>query len=220
MPTRLILLVATLVLLSPGTGFAADPAGVWPLRPHVVVAGFDPPTSQWGAGHRGVDLRGRAGEPVRAALAGRISYVGRIAGRGVVVVDHGDTRTTYEPVRDAPPVGTSVAAGDRVGHLETTGSHCWPEVCLHWGWIRSETYLDPLLLVGAGPVRLVPLTGLSSAAGMPAPGPPAARMPPSVPPGILGGAVSGARSGARVGLLVGLAEPVGRHVRVELGRGQ
>ena len=77
----------------------ADPVGVWPLRPTPeVVAGFDPPDSPYGAGHRGVDLAGSVGQVVHTALAGRVTFAGSIAGRGVVVVDHGPTRTTYEPV--------------------------------------------------------------------------------------------------------------------------
>ena len=44
-----------------------------------------------------------------------------------------------------------------MGTLELPGSHCFPRACLHWGWLEGETYLDPLRLVGAGPVRLLPL---------------------------------------------------------------
>ena len=75
----------------------------------------------------------------------------------MVVVDHGTTRTTYEPVTAIVAVGTPIAAGAAVGTLELAGSHCFPRACLHWGWIEGETYLDPLRLVGAGPVRLLPL---------------------------------------------------------------
>lgn len=138
-----------------------DPVGVWPLHPRPEVAAtFDPPTSTWGPGHRGVDLSGRFGQPVRAALPGRLAFVGTIAGRPVVAVDHGDTRTTYEPVAGSLPTGTRVAAGDVIGRLVLAGSHCLPAPCLHWGWLRGDDYLDPLLLVGGGPVRLLPLTGL------------------------------------------------------------
>jgi murein DD-endopeptidase MepM/ murein hydrolase activator NlpD len=135
---------------------------VWPLQPApAVVAGFDPPLSPYGAGHRGVDLAGRAGQVVRAAAAGRVTYAGSLAGRGVVVVSHGSTRTTYEPVRASVAVGAAVVAGEPIGTLEVAGSHCAPEACLHWGLLRAETYLDPLALLGAGPVRLLPLAGLS-----------------------------------------------------------
>ncbi len=137
-----------------------DPVGRWPLRPAPeVVEGFDPPSSTWGAGHRGVDLLGEPGQQVRAALPGTVSFVGVIAGRGVVTVDHGDTRTTYEPVGSTLRPGTVVATGDALGRLAFPGSHCAPRTCLHWGWLRGETYLDPLALVGAGPVRLLPLDG-------------------------------------------------------------
>jgi murein DD-endopeptidase MepM/ murein hydrolase activator NlpD len=141
-----------------------DPVGQWPLRPAPeVVEGFDPPASTWGAGHRGVDLLGTPGQRVRAALPGTVSFVGVVAGRGVVTVDHGDTRTTYEPVTSTVRVGTPVAAGDPLGRLAFPGSHCAPRTCLHWGWLRGDTYLDPLGLVGAGPVRLLPLDGLPEA---------------------------------------------------------
>jgi murein DD-endopeptidase MepM/ murein hydrolase activator NlpD len=166
---RLTLLLTAVVVLSLGAGRAAaadtDPVGEWPLRPAPeVVAGFDPPSSTWGPGHRGVDLLGRPGQRVRAALAGTVSFVGTIAGRGVVTVDHGATRTTYEPVTSAIPVGTAVGAGDPLGRLAYPGSHCLPSACLHWGWIEGDTYLDPLRLVGAGPVRLLPLDGLPATA--------------------------------------------------------
>ena len=105
---------------------------------------------------------------VRTALAGTVRFAGRIAGRGVVVVGHGATRTTYEPVRATVAVGDEVAAGAPIGRLEVAGSHCFPAACLHWGWLRGEVYLDPLALVGARPVRLVPPGGLAT-------GPPAGR---------------------------------------------
>lgn len=168
---RLMLVVAALVLVgSPGTASPPDPVGSWPLRPTPeVLSGFEPPSSTWGPGHRGVDLGGRAGQPVRAALPGAVSFVGVIAGRGVVVVDHGDTRTTYEPVASDVARGTPVAAGEIIGTLTLPGSHCFPRACVHWGWIRGQTYLDPLRLVGRGPVRLLPLTGLLTTPTVPVP---------------------------------------------------
>lgn len=125
-----------------------------------VARGFDPPSLPWERGHRGVDLTGRIWAPVRAALDGVVRHAGPVAGRGVVVVvGHGDTRTTYEPVAASVAVGDRVAAGDVLGHLETAGSHCLPATCPHWGWQRGEAYLDPLALVGAARVRLKPADG-------------------------------------------------------------
>jgi murein DD-endopeptidase MepM/ murein hydrolase activator NlpD len=164
--TVLGLVVLSLLLpVGPAVGAAGSdrspaPAGaaVWPLSPVPDIGErFDPPDTRWGAGHRGVDLRGSPGQPVRAALGGRITFAGTLAGRGVVVVDHGATRTTYEPVEATVSAGDTVAAGDRIGRLQLGGSHCYPAACLHWGWRDGDTYLDPLTLVGAGPVRLLPL---------------------------------------------------------------
>lgn len=154
-----LLLVLTLLMLAPPPADASvDPVGVWPLFPRpTVVRGFDPPDSPWGAGHRGVDLRGHVGQTVRTALPGRVSYAGLLAGRGVLVVDHGATRTTYEPVAASVRVGDQVVAGAAIGTLQLAGSHCLPGACLHWGWLRGSRYLDPLRLVGGGPVRLLPL---------------------------------------------------------------
>ena len=173
---RTVLMAALLLLVTAAPARGEEPVSGWPLRGEPeVVAGFDPPDVPWGSGHRGVDLAGVAGQPVLSALAGRVTYAGRLAGRGVVVVDHGGTRTTYEPVTASLPVGTEVARGQVIGRLEAVGGHCPPRSCLHWGWRRGEVYLDPLDLVGAGPVRLLPLAGLP-------PGPAAAVWaPPPLP---------------------------------------
>ena len=49
-------------------------------RAREVVAGFDPPATTWGAGHRGVDLLGHVG-PAGAHLARRDGHLRRAAGR-------------------------------------------------------------------------------------------------------------------------------------------
>lgn len=150
-------LTAPAAALPPETSGTTDPVGTWPLRPDpAVVRGFDPPLDPWGAGHRGVDLLGRPGQGVLAVLPGTVTYAGVLAGRGVVVVSHGATRTTYEPVEASVEVGTVVGPGQRLGALQAGPSHCAPRTCLHWGWIEGTAYLDPLRLVGAGPVRLLP----------------------------------------------------------------
>lgn len=158
---RTVLLITCLVAMlagAPGSARADAGPAAWPLQPQPqVVQGFDPPQGPWGAGHRGVDLLGRPGQEVHAALAGTVTFAGTLAGRGVVVVSHGDTRTTYEPVAPDVAVGAVVATGAVIGHLETGMSHCFPLTCLHWGLVRAEQYLDPLSLLGHGPVRLLPL---------------------------------------------------------------
>ncbi|MEV5875589.1 M23 family metallopeptidase [Streptomyces sp. NPDC052101] len=141
------------------------PVGVRPL----VLRGWEPPSTPYGPGHRGVDLSAPAGSPVRAVAPGRVSFAGRVAGRGVVSVDLSgtDLRTTYEPVTASVRKGDEVEAGEVVGTVDPTdprGSHC-ATACLHWGLRRGKTYLDPLSLLPPwllhrGPARLLPVLGV------------------------------------------------------------
>jgi len=142
----------------------------WPVGLHPsVIRGWEPPATTYGRGHRGVDLAAAPGTPVRAVAPGRVSFAGRVAGRGVVSVELNGTgdpplRTTYEPVRATAKKGAEVTAGEVIGVLEPTGSHC-PASCLHWGLRRADTYLDPLSLLppwllGRGPSRLLPVIGV------------------------------------------------------------
>ena len=156
----------TFAAAGPARSGSGDERWSWPLAPRPeVVEVFDPPEDPYGPGHRGIDLSGRIGQSVLAVADGRVRFVGMVAGRGVVVIDHGDERSTYEPVIAAVDVGDRVRAGQIVGRLELVASHCWPSACLHLGRISGETYLDPLELLvgGAGPVRLLPFHDAAAA---------------------------------------------------------
>ena len=167
--------------------------------PHVVLRGFEAPVSEWGPGHRGVDLGAPGGSTVVAAGAGTVTFAAVLAARGVVVVAHPDgLRTTYEPVTPSVRVGAQVARGGPLGRLTLTGSHCLPRACLHWGALRGSVYLDPLTLLGLapGPVRLLPLGpgGDATSGALPlAPAPPAMR--PLAGPGVAGGRPPGRAAG-------------------------
>ncbi|WP_328506051.1 M23 family metallopeptidase [Streptomyces sp. NBC_00391] len=156
---------------APGPPAPEDPVPAlgraWPvgLRP-LVVRAWEPPPTPYARGHRGVDLSAPPGSPVRAVASGRVSFAGRVAGRGVIAVGLSATgdpplRTTYEPVRASVRKGDEVTAGTILGTLEASPSHC-PTACLHWGLRRGETYLDPLSLLPPwllrrGPSRLLPV---------------------------------------------------------------
>ena len=189
---------------------------------------FDPPDAPYGAGppRRRPARLARPGGARRPAGHGLLRRAARRARRG-----GGRPRR-----RPAPPTSRSTATRrasatpvarrrPRSAPCRCAGSHCFPRACLHWGWIEgATTYLDPLRLVGAGPVRLLPLwRDLPAGAGL-------ARRPST--PELRADARAGAAarparrvgragsSGARVGLLVGAAQPVGGDVGVALGRGQ
>jgi murein DD-endopeptidase MepM/ murein hydrolase activator NlpD len=121
----------------------------WPLDPAPrVLRRFSVGPYRWSPGHRGVDLDTVAGRTVLAAGAGIVTFAGRVAGRGVVVVAHGaGLRTTYEPVTALVRRGVSTAAGTPIGTVESVPGHCRGP-CLHWGALRGAVYVDPLSLLG------------------------------------------------------------------------
>ncbi len=162
-----------------------------PLAPPLTVTrSFSAPPTRYGIGHRGVDIAGASGTAVVAAAAGVVSYAGLLAGRGVVtVVHHGGLRTTYEPLIASVRVGQSVAAGQQLGTLAAGHPGCPVAACLHWGLVRGQDYLDPLWVLGGGPVRLLPFWNVPGSAsnamqpnGMLLPVRPRAVEPTATPP--------------------------------------
>ena len=122
---------------------AVSAAAVRPV-PGSVVRAFDPPATRFGAGHRGVDLRATAGEPVVAAMGGTVTFAGLVAGVGWITVDHGaGLSTTYGPIEPRlVGAGTVVAAGEWLGFLAAGAKH------LDWGARLDGGYIDPVGLLG------------------------------------------------------------------------
>jgi murein DD-endopeptidase MepM/ murein hydrolase activator NlpD len=93
------------------------------------------------AGNRGIEYATRDGEVVRAIGAGRVRWVGTVARRGVITVDHpGGLRSSLVGVRAVlVEVGQAVSAGRP---LAVAGGP------VHLGVRRGERYLDPASLWG------------------------------------------------------------------------
>ncbi|GAA4360303.1 M23 family metallopeptidase [Paeniglutamicibacter cryotolerans] len=140
---------------------AADPgAWSWPLAGHPeLLRLFDPPAQRWSPGHRGLDLGAAGGEALLAPAPGIVSYAAVVVDRRVLVIDHGHgLLSSFEPVAGTPRPGTAVAAGDRVGTIDT-GGHCDGH-CLHWGLRLHNEYIDPMLTISdRRPSILLPLGG-------------------------------------------------------------
>ena len=153
--------LATIAGAAPASPATASGQNTWldAPAPVEIAAVFERPASDWGPGHRGIDLWLAAGAQVLAPGDGVVTFAGRVAGRGVVVVSHpSGLRSTLEPVTASVDVGQRVLPGDALGMLELNGSHCAPRACLHWGVRRGDAYVDPLdVLRGFGPIRLLPL---------------------------------------------------------------
>ena len=191
---------------------AASPAASWqwPLAPlPPLIRPFDPPEAPWLPGHRGIDLGATPGQPVLAVAAGTVTYAGEVAGVGVVTVDHGDLRSTYQPVVVQVQAGQHVEAGTVLGAVVTVGSHCLPASCLHLGARRGDDYLDPLRLLAPLPVRLKPITPSPHAPTWSVPFRPVGPARPSL-----------LALGPRMSLAIGRPEPLGGHMGVDLRRGQ
>ncbi|MEV1171109.1 peptidoglycan DD-metalloendopeptidase family protein [Nonomuraea sp. NPDC049784] len=162
-PTRgalaaLTLLFAVAMIFFPALpARASPPTWRWPLDGHPrILRPFAPPPEPWLAGHRGLDLAAPAATPVLAAGPGTVRFAGPVAGRGVITIEHeGGLRTTYLPVKASVRRGQPVTSGSRLGVVEASTGHC-QESCLHWGLRRGTHYLDPLLLLGHAPIRLLP----------------------------------------------------------------
>ena len=130
----------------------------WPVAVPEVAGAFRSPSSQWGPGHRGIDLEASPGAQVSAVADGRVTFVGRIAGVPTISVDHGAIRSTYQPVVATVAEGDLVSAGEPIGRVDGRLAHC-PATCLHLGAKASAGYLDPVALILGGRVVLKPVDG-------------------------------------------------------------
>jgi hypothetical protein len=124
--------------------------------PGGVVRRFEPPTTTFGAGHRGVDLAAGVGDPIHAAADGTVTFAGVVAGVRWVSVAHADgILTSYGPIgRFAVARGERVARGAPLGSLASGGhGHGAGDRGLHWGARRDGRYVDPLSLLDDGVPR-------------------------------------------------------------------
>jgi murein DD-endopeptidase MepM/ murein hydrolase activator NlpD len=154
--------LACVVLASSAAG-PARAAGDWSW-PVVgpVIRGFDPPDTPFGSGHRGIDIAVALGSPVRAPVAGRVTFAGPVGGRLFLTIDHGGgIESTYSWLD-----GITARRGDAIergqvigrsgaGHTGSLVPH------LHLGVRLLDVYVDPLDYLGPIEVwrfiRLAPL---------------------------------------------------------------
>ena len=147
-------------------------------RPRVIHP-FEKPAQRWSAGHRGVDLAVPENDRrVYAPAPGKVVFSGTVVNRKVLVIAHPDgRRSTFEPMDEALPVGTTVAAGEVIGTVAVTagGNSERPyrrcsTLCLYWGVRqggargdgsgKTAEYINPMSLLGSKePSILLPVPG-------------------------------------------------------------
>ncbi|WP_306525186.1 M23 family metallopeptidase [Rothia mucilaginosa] len=147
-------------------------------RPQVIRP-FEKPAQRWSTGHRGVDLAVPENDRrVYAPAPGKVVFSGTVVNRKVLVIAHPDgRRSTFEPMDEALPVGTTVATGEVIGTVAVTadGNSERPYLrcstpCLYWGVRQGGTrgdgsgkeaeYINPMSLLGSKePSILLPVPG-------------------------------------------------------------
>ena len=121
---------------------------VWPVV-GPIVRGFDPPTSPFGSGHRGIDIAAAPATVLVAPEAGQVTFAGPVGGELFVTIDHGDgVRSTMSWLsailvrrNDLVERGQPVAVSGH-GHTALDTPH------VHFGVRLGETYVDPLDYLG------------------------------------------------------------------------
>ncbi|MEV8266331.1 peptidoglycan DD-metalloendopeptidase family protein [Microbacterium sp. NPDC076911] len=122
----------------------------WPLTSFQLTRAFVAPSHEYAPGHRGVDLRPRAGNAVFAPADGRVAFVGHVVDRAIITIDHGGGLvTTLEPVTSDLSKGATVTRQQLVGEV-AVGGHT-DDGDLHVGLRLHGNYINPALLVGEVP---------------------------------------------------------------------
>jgi murein DD-endopeptidase MepM/ murein hydrolase activator NlpD len=123
------------------------PALMWPVPGREILSPFG--AQRRSHRHTGLDIRGKRGEPVTAAAAGKVVYSGKMHGYGkTVILDHGGGLETLYAHNDdlLVKVGDVVFPIQKIATVGRTGNatteHC------HFEVRRNGVPLDPLRYLG------------------------------------------------------------------------
>ena len=100
---------------------------------------------RWGSFHQGIDIAANKGVQIIAADAGMISFAGWSGGYGYLVkIDHGGGKETWygHQSKIAVKVGDTVAKGDVIGYVGSTGNSTGPH--LHFEVHEGGSAKNPL----------------------------------------------------------------------------
>ena len=158
---RIFVFSMLLVGVAPGEVLGA-PRWLAPPVDSVITRYFEPPETDFGPGHRGIDYGVVPGVKVRAAADGVVSFAGSVAGTNAVTLDHGDGLvTTYSRLGMISVLyGMRVDQGQFIGTTSTAHPGEWAG--LHFSVKVNAAYVDPLTLLGpvdvSDAIRLAPTT--------------------------------------------------------------
>jgi hypothetical protein len=110
------------------------------------------PMTEYGQGHRGLDLPTLIGDQVLSPATGQISFVGKVGYRNLISIQFGNSFTaSIEPVCSDLVEGMRINLGDPIGLVcEPDLEYIWhcPETCLHFGTRSEAGYFSPLAIIG------------------------------------------------------------------------
>lgn len=155
-------LVVGLLLVFGGSGNASGDGWILPVSPAALMNPYRQPSSDYSAGHRGVDYRVSLGQSVVAPASGQVAFVGKVVNRDLITISHdGGYKTEFEPVCSNLARGASVSIGEQIGEICDADSgyrqHCAQTRCLHFSMRLGGQYLSPLAVIGGmSPSRLLP----------------------------------------------------------------
>jgi hypothetical protein len=161
--TFFLLLMSGSLATSPANPSVQERPLAMPLAfqsPEDTVNHYIAPMTEYGEGHRGIDLAAQIGEQVLAPADGEISFVGKVGYRYVISVRFGNSLTaSLEPVCSDLSEGTYVLMGESIGLVcEPDPEYVWhcAQTCLHFGTRSVAGYFSPLALIGGlNPSKLV-----------------------------------------------------------------
>jgi hypothetical protein len=159
----LLLLFSIQLTLFPSQSVGQEPTLALPLanqEPQDTLNHYIAPMSEYGEGHRGIDLATLVGDEVFSPANGEISFSGKVGYREVISVKFGNSLTaSMEPVCSELVEGTQVLMGDVIGLVcQPDPEYVWhcEMTCLHFGTRSEAGYFSPLALIGGlAPSRLV-----------------------------------------------------------------
>lgn len=156
--------IALAILLANPAATASEPMvlPITGLTASDLINQYQSPLTEYGAGHRGVDLPATMGSEVISPVSGEISFSGLVGYRDSISIKFAGTMwASLEPVCSDMAEGTLVSAGEPIGTVcQTNPNYQWhcEITCIHFGTRTEDGYFSPLALIGGLPVsRLVPL---------------------------------------------------------------
>ena len=152
-----------------------DPLWRAPFRSELdVLRPFLRPSSDWGAGHRGVDILAGEQTEVLAPHKATIGFANLAFGIPTVVLEHSDgSSQVFQPVclLATSETGQNLKAGEAFGVFcasNTQQGHCGQIGCIHWSYrLDKGTYVNPLRMIGLlQPSTLLPIGQIETASAV------------------------------------------------------